>query len=284
MSAQDDEHLYSLPYERVPVAPDDYNGLINKPKINGYTLEGDKSAADYGINVPTKVSDLTNDADYATRSEIPTQLSQLANNVGFTTQAYVDDKIERVTGAIPTKVSQLTNDSGFITASDLPTKTSELTNDSDYTTKTYVDTEIGKIPDIKGLTLVKNIKATETFTSTFDNLATNLQAKYAALKTALQSGESIELKSLVINTIGNLKPSHVIIIDSTTDISSLIVDWQGFAYNNNVVQAIDVINKKVLNLTMTNDLNNDAFVSYFEDATAYTFNIEYTKYITIPTT
>ena len=284
MSAQDDEHLYSLPYERIPVAPDDYNGLINKPILNGHTIEGNKTAEDYGIVIPTKVSELTNDADYAPRSEIPTQLSQLANNVGFTTQAYVDDKVGRVAGAIPTKTSELTNDSGFITSAAVPTKTSDLTNDSDFTTKTYVDTEIAKLSVIDGLTLIKNILATETFTSTFDNLATNLQSKYTALKAGLSAGEVIELKALRINTIGDLKPSHTVMIDANTDLLSLVVDWQGFSYNNNVVQAIDIVNKKVLSLTMTNDLNNDAFISYFDDATAYTFTIEYSKYITIDLT
>jgi hypothetical protein len=47
------------------------------------------------------------------------------------------------------------------------------------------------------------------------------------------------------------------------------------------MQAIDIVNKKVVTLTMTNDLNNDAFVSYFEDATSYSFTIEYSKYKTI---
>lgn len=284
MSAHDEEHLYSLPYEQVPVAPDDYNGLINKPKLNGYTIEGDKTAADYGIVVPTKVSDLTNDANYATVSQIPTQLSQLANNVGFTTQAYVDDKIERVSGAIPAKTSELTNDSGFITSAAVPTKVSELTNDSNFTTKTYVDTEIAKVAVIDGMTVIENVLATETFSCTFDNLATTLQTKYASLKSGLTTGEFIELKALVIQTVGNVKPSHTVIIDSTTDLLSLVVDWQGFSYNNNVVQAIDIVNKKVLSLTMTNDLNNDAFISYFEDSTAYTFTLEYTKYKTISIT
>lgn len=281
MSAQDEQHLYTLPYERIPVAPDDYNGLINKPKLNGYTIEGNKTASEYGINVPTKVSDLTNDAHYATESQIPTQLSQLANNVGFTTQAYVDDKIQRVSESIPTKTSELTNDSGFITSASVPTKTSELTNDSDFTTKTYVDTEIAKFMVINGATLVLDFLATEQFTSTFDNLATNLQTKLTALKTALNTGEFIEIKALRINTIGNLKPTATIKIDSTTDLQSLIIDWQGVSYNNNVVQAIDIVNKKVLTLTMTNDTNNDAFVSYFEDTTSYTFTIEYSKYKTI---
>lgn len=232
MSAQDEQHLYSLPYEAVPMSSNNYNDLQNKPKINGVSLVGDKSSADLNI-------------------------------------------------VVPTKTSQLTNDNGFITSSQVPSKTSELTNDSDFTTKTYVDTEIAKFAVINGATLVVDFFATEQFTSTFDNLATNLQAKLTALKTALNAGEFIEIKALRINTIGNLKPTATIKIDSTTDLLSLIIDWQGVSYNNNVVQAIDIVNKKVLTLTMTNDTNNDAFVSYFEDTTSYTFTIEYSKYKTI---
>lgn len=73
------------------------------------------------IDVPTKVSQLENDANYATQSEIPTTTSELTNNSGFITIADV-----------PTKVSQLQNDSNYATQSELPTKTSELTNDSGY--------------------------------------------------------------------------------------------------------------------------------------------------------
>jgi len=280
MAAQDTEHLYTLPLENMPQYSD-YDNLVNKPKLNGYTLEGDKSAEDYGIIVPIKVSDLPNDAHYATESQIPTQLSQLTNNVGFTTQAYVDDKISRVRGDIPTKTSDLTNDSGFITSSALPTKTSDLTNDSDFTTKTYVDAELAKYAALDGVTVVTNMLGTEQFTSTFDNLITNIQTKLAALKTALSAGESIEIKGLKINTIGNLKPTSTIIINSTTDLLTLVIEWQGFTYYNNVVKAIDIVNKKVLNLTMTNDTNDDSFVSYFNDAATYDFTIEYTKYKTL---
>ena len=90
-----------------------------------------------------------------------------------------------------------------------------------------------------------------------------------------------EIKGLKIDTIGNLKPTEMTIINSTTDLLTLVIDWQGFTYNNNVVKAIDIVNKKVLNLTMTNDTNDDSFVSYFNDEATYTFTIEYTKYKTL---
>ena len=60
------------------------------------------------IDVPTKVSQLENDANYAAQSEIPTTTSQLTNNSGFITIADV-----------PTKVSQLQNDSGYINSSEV---------------------------------------------------------------------------------------------------------------------------------------------------------------------
>ena len=73
------------------------------------------------IDVPTKVSQLENDANYASQSEIPTTTSELTNNSGYITIADV-----------PTKVSQLENDSNYATQSELPKKTSELTNDSGF--------------------------------------------------------------------------------------------------------------------------------------------------------
>lgn len=163
----------------------------------------------------------------------------------------------------------------------IPTKTSDLTNDSDFTTKTYVDAEIAKLSVINGMTVVTQFLATATFNSTFDNLASALQTQLASIKSALTANEFAEIKALRIATIGNLKPSATIKIDSSTNLLSLIIDWQGVSYSNNVMQAIDIVNKKVVTLTMTNDLNNDAFVSYFEDATSYSFTIEYSKYKTI---
>lgn len=59
----------------------------------------------------------------STPGTIPTKVSELTNDAGYITNAN-----------IPTKTSDLTNDSGFITSSSLPTKTSDLTNDSGYIT------------------------------------------------------------------------------------------------------------------------------------------------------
>lgn len=186
---------------------------------------------------------------------------------------------------VPTKTSELINDSGFITQDDVPTKTSELTNDSDFITKEYVDNAVDNLQTqlnkYDGITVVKNFFLNETFSSTFDNLATQLATHLAAIKSSLMSDEFVVITDLMIQTIGNLKPTSTIVITPQTDLLTLVIDWQGITYTNNVLQAIDILYKKVLTLTMTNDTNNDGFVSYFEDTTAYNFSIGYTKYKTI---
>jgi hypothetical protein len=51
----------------------DYNKLKNRPLINGVTLEGDKTLEDLGLempDIPTKVSELTNDSNYQTGAQV----------------------------------------------------------------------------------------------------------------------------------------------------------------------------------------------------------------------
>lgn len=75
------------------------------------------------VSVPAKVSELTNDAGYAKKTELPTKMSQLDNDLDY---AQLDDlpevpvksvngKVGDVNISVPTKTSDLTNDSGFIT-------------------------------------------------------------------------------------------------------------------------------------------------------------------------
>ena len=69
--------------------------------------------------VPTKTSELTNDSNFATTSDIPTKTSQLTNDSGFITASDIP--------TIPTKTSQLTNDSGFVKTSEANTFTAVQT-------------------------------------------------------------------------------------------------------------------------------------------------------------
>lgn len=84
-------------------------------------------------DIPTKMSDLTNDVGYITSSDIPSipsKTSDLTNDSGFITESDIP--------TIPTKVSELTNDENYVKSSELPsvpTKTSQLTNDSGFLTE-----------------------------------------------------------------------------------------------------------------------------------------------------
>ena len=87
--------------------------------------------------VPTKTSELTNDSNFATTSDIPTKTSQLQNDSGFITDADIP--------TVPTKTSQLENDSGFLTTADIPTKTSQLENDSNFVTTSDIPTSLPQL-------------------------------------------------------------------------------------------------------------------------------------------
>ena len=107
--------------------------------VNG--MEGDVV-----IDIPSKVSELENDANYATRSEIPTRVSQLENDSNYATQSEIPTKVSQLQNdanyatksKLATTTSELTNNSGFITIADVPTKVSELENDAQYVTKSEV--------------------------------------------------------------------------------------------------------------------------------------------------
>lgn len=92
--------------------------------------------ADYALHT------YVDDADKAVSDKIPTKLSQLENDADLVTstyaKAYTDEKAQEVTDNIPIKVSELENDAGYLT---------EHQSLDDYATKDYV-TEAIKAEDI----------------------------------------------------------------------------------------------------------------------------------------
>lgn len=82
----------------------DYNLLTNKPSINNVELSGNKTTSELGINIPTKTSDLVNDSDFVSDSDL----------AAVATSGSYNDLINLPT--IPTKTSELTNDSAFPSA------------------------------------------------------------------------------------------------------------------------------------------------------------------------
>ena len=124
--------------------------------INGIKV-CDQTARD---SIPTKTSQLENDNDYATI----TQVNQAIDNAQLNGGGEVDLSSYAKITDLPTKTSQLTNDSGYITnipdeyitetelnakgyattsqIPDVPTNVSEFTNDANYASETFVTNKI----------------------------------------------------------------------------------------------------------------------------------------------
>ena len=150
----------------------DYDGLANKPQINGVTLTGNKTTADLHIDAGvtswngqtgavtytapvTSVNRQTGDVTIA----VPEKTSELDNDAGYITAREAPvQSVNRQTGdveiSVPSKTSQLTNDSGFVTSAQaasaapvqtvngqtgnvtvtVPTDTGDLTNNAGFVT------------------------------------------------------------------------------------------------------------------------------------------------------
>ena len=89
-----------------------YSDIVGKPKINDVELSGNKTLAELGIqpkgdyalktDIPTKVSDLTNDRGYITDSALTPYAK--ANNVY--TKGEVDNKVSEISTAKKNTITQ----------------------------------------------------------------------------------------------------------------------------------------------------------------------------------
>ena len=106
----------------------DYTALENKPKINGVTLEGDKSSSDLGISVPSVDEETIIKSPNLTAIGVKESSGNVDHFLTLTLSEYnaIENKdpntFYNITddtdpSAIPTKTSDLVNDSGFITSS-----------------------------------------------------------------------------------------------------------------------------------------------------------------------
>ena len=131
-------------------------------------------------SIPTKTSDLTNDSNFITLSDVPAQVqsdwtesdssdpSYIANKPSLatvaTTGAYSDLS---GTPSIPTKTSDLTNDSNFITLSDVPAQVQSDWTESDTNDPAYIAHKptlaavatSGDYADLSGTPTINNVPA-----------------------------------------------------------------------------------------------------------------------------
>lgn len=151
--------------EAEKIAKDEADKAVANQKfktVNGNDIRGEGNIE---IVVPTKVSELENDADYATRSEIPTKVSQLENDSNYATQSELPKKTSELTNDsgyitiadVPTKVSELENDANYAKQSEIPTKVSQLENDSNYATKSELPTTTSELTNNSGFITISDV-------------------------------------------------------------------------------------------------------------------------------
>ena len=162
-------HVYSDILDAPVSFSGNYKDLINKPTI------------------PTKVSDLENDENFATTSQLNSGLNTKANSTHTHSYTELEDTPTLFSGnyndllnkpKIPTVVSDLTNDLNFVDTTALATK-SDKTHTHSYSSLTDLPTLKTRVSDmddatnymtITQITTELNKKANISHTHTFDDL------------------------------------------------------------------------------------------------------------------
>lgn len=203
--------------------------------------------------VPTKVSQLQNDANYLTehqslaeyakKTDIPTKTSELTNDSNFLTAhqdisglatkaelTVVENKIPDTTNfALKSDIPDTT---GFATKDEIPTKVSELTNDENYLTEHQSLEEYAKITDVSAGLSEKADTDTVVSKTEYDALKARFDylEKYVNDYLALTQQELEEKNDEIISNLSPQKQT----VDILTPMESIVVpDAQNTAYTIN---------------------------------------------------
>ena len=201
----------------------DYGRIINKPKINGVTLEGNLSTEDINIFIPQRVSELQNDAGYITKN--------VSDLVYYYDKTEVDNMIStipkfdiKVVDALPTEdispttiyllmVSGEDHFEEYIYVNGEWDKLGDGNIDlSDYATYEYVDAELAEKVDAADLATValsgrySDLIGTPTNLSQFTNdtgfiTAAALPTKTSDLTNDGEDGTSTYVESNELATV-----------------------------------------------------------------------------------
>ena len=131
LSVADSNEVSIKASDVINIAVRSYNKLEDKPSIEGVELVGDVSLTEIGA---------------ATEADIPTKVSQLDNDAGYTDFSgdYNDLDNKPVIPSVPTNVSAFNNDAGYITTESDPTVPSWA---KAQTKPSYTASEVGALPD-----------------------------------------------------------------------------------------------------------------------------------------
>lgn len=144
-----------------------YTNVTDKPSINGVTLAGNKTTSDLGIDIPTKVSELTNDSGYTTNTGTVTSVNNTSPDTNGNVTIDIPDEY-----TLPTATSSTL---GGIKVGDNLSITSDGVLSANATEVT-VDTELSTTSTnpIANLTVTQNINNLE---SSIESLNTTVSGK-----------------------------------------------------------------------------------------------------------
>ena len=188
-------------------------------------------------------------SQYALKSELPTKISQLTNDSGFQTSAQVGTIVDgKIAGKadktyVDTELGKKANTSHTHTKAqitDMPTKLSQFTNDSGFQTAANVDTKLSDYAKKTDIASVYKYKGSK--------------ANYAALPTSGNTvGDVWNVEA--VDSAHGIKAGDNVAWDGTKwDVLAGTIDTSGFATKTELGNKVDKVTGKGLS---TNDFTNE---------------------------
>lgn len=188
-------------------------------------------------------------SQYALKSEVPTKVSQLTNDSAFQTSAQVGTIVDgKIAGKadktyVDTELGKKANTSHTHTKAqitDMPTKLSQFTNDSGFQTAANVDTKLSDYAKKTDIASVYKYKGSK--------------ANYAALPTSGNTvGDVWNVEA--VDSAHGIKAGDNVAWDGTKwDVLAGTIDTSGFATKTELGNKVDKVTGKGLS---TNDFTNE---------------------------
>ena len=118
-----------------------YDDLTNKPKINDVELVGNKTSEELGINIPTKLSQLTNDKDFINKTYHDSTKVDKEEGKGLSSNDFTNEEKEKLSSLENYDDTQVKQDINTIKEK-IPT---QATNNNQLADKDFVNSSLNSI-------------------------------------------------------------------------------------------------------------------------------------------
>lgn len=205
-----DENTIAENYEKCQDAIDNVSREQQEIKDAIQRIAIENGSASELINIPTKLSQLINDANFVTESKVNNLINSFITVGGYVTRDEVQQIVQNSSGSesitIPTKLSQFTNDLGFITESGFGDLVNTAINNKNYVTESRV-TQL-----LQAAGLSSDGAITQQFKNAIDNagFVTQEELQQAIQNASISGGSTSSVASIKIgNTTYN--PSNGVV-------------------------------------------------------------------------